>query len=358
MISQKSSVILNNLKIILPFFVVCDHLQVPRPITWFEFHGELGGAISDYYQFALFQKIFADVFCGHCCVPTFFFISGYLFFLKYKDTFSERGYIIQLNKRVKSLLIPFLIANLVYFVISGLRTKIISENLISDLVTSFWSYQNTSIPINGPLWYIRNLLGLSLLSPLIFYWVKSFKHFGLFVLFFLWMIDVWFGKLGFDSYPFFIFSCGAYLAICGYDIIDFFKSYYHIALSVVFPILLIIVSYVGYRFGDDDSLYAMLIKFLQLMSISFWFVIVRGLSCYFTLPKSMVSAMFFVYLYHYGLRLLERRIIEQLDIPSTDMSFLVCYFGGAVVVIAALLMIYFVIIRISPKLSSIVVGGR
>ena len=58
----------------------------------------------------LFSVVFADV-----CVPLFFFISGFLFF--YKPDFTRGVYIDKLRKRVKTLLVPYLIWNFVGFII-------------------------------------------------------------------------------------------------------------------------------------------------------------------------------------------------------------------------------------------------
>ena len=81
--------------------------------------------INDAIQY-LFSRILTSV-----CVPCFFFISGYLFYIKENDCYKNK-----IRKRIKTLLIPYLFWNaliLLFFVCS--------TNLTIYQQPLFWSPQ-------------------------------------------------------------------------------------------------------------------------------------------------------------------------------------------------------------------------
>lgn len=118
-------------------------------------------------------------------VPYFFIISGFFFFSKKYDSYTK--YKALVLSKVKTLLIPFILWNLLCFAIwIILNNNISSSNIsiksfIQDLILSKW---------NGPLWYIRDLLILMILVPL-YQWIIDSRYMLmqislLFIIFFLW----------------------------------------------------------------------------------------------------------------------------------------------------------------------------
>lgn len=107
-------------------------------------------------------------------VPLFFFISGYLFFLK-KDTYQNKW-----KKRFKSLVIPYIIWCVIGFLIPfvfqqvlGLghlfkggegHLKPIAEFGTWDYLKMFWNIRDGA-PILSTLWFLRNLILLVALTP-------------------------------------------------------------------------------------------------------------------------------------------------------------------------------------------------
>lgn len=92
MITEESSISLNNLKCILCICVVMIHCQI-SPASWADIvHMCTGGS---FLVFAIIQKIIIDLFLDNTCVPVFFLLSGYFFFLKYNETYLPDDYDIQ-----------------------------------------------------------------------------------------------------------------------------------------------------------------------------------------------------------------------------------------------------------------------
>lgn len=92
-------------------------------------------------------------------VPYFFLISGFLFFKQ--PYYANGNYRTMLKKKTKTLLVPFLIWNMLAFIPLWFSGKIVVEEhwymYVVDLLHSDY---------NGPLWYVRTLMLLMLLSPL------------------------------------------------------------------------------------------------------------------------------------------------------------------------------------------------
>lgn len=143
------------------------------------------------------------------CVPSFYFISGFLFFNK--NLFNKKLYIQKLKARVQSLFIPFILWNIIaaIFLLCKSTIPLVSnyyppiEIIISFervLNTFFCNSNNSGIivfppnfpppldicPINIPLWYVRELMIMTLLSPLIFWISKKGGKVAIFVLALIW----------------------------------------------------------------------------------------------------------------------------------------------------------------------------
>lgn len=112
-------------------------------------------------------------------VPLFFFISGYLYFNKLELT-GTQGYSFSIWKkktqgRIKSLLIPYLSWNLLvlalYYITQCLTGgsdvmtkdgyKLIADYGIADYAKAVYAIDSTGMPIDGPLWFIRDLFIVS-----------------------------------------------------------------------------------------------------------------------------------------------------------------------------------------------------
>lgn len=136
--------------------------------------------------------VIENTFSGGICqiaVPLFYMISGYLFFLKMPDGIkSIKG---KLKKRVKTLLIPYLLTNIMAFffwlilsiiasrfdaigrVVNFDVTEVINEGLLPTLRLVF-----IDPPIAFQLWFVRDLMGVMLLSPLLYLIIVAIRKYG------------------------------------------------------------------------------------------------------------------------------------------------------------------------------------
>ncbi len=129
-------------------------------------------------RFVLGVEEFISVL-GHCAVPTFFTISAFLFF----RCFDLKSYKVKIHKRIKTLLVPYLIWNTIgvifFAVLTNLpfvarhmnqgRVDLNPIDLIVDVVLSTYT----------PLWYVRNLMVYFVIAPIMYILVRK-KSVGIF----------------------------------------------------------------------------------------------------------------------------------------------------------------------------------
>lgn len=141
---------------------------------------------------------------GSLCVPMFFLISGILFFHNYDG--SIQVYSSKIKKRIRSLLIPYLIWNslyIVYLIYHHYSHAIPSESLnlsFLSVISQYWDrtlYPLVEIdgvtlvegaPIYAHFWYIKELILLLLLSPAFYYMIKKCFYPSVITLLLLWLM--------------------------------------------------------------------------------------------------------------------------------------------------------------------------
>ena len=136
-----------------------------------------------------------SLWMGETAVPAFFFISGLLLF------YSKKTYMQKIKSRFQTLLIPYLFFNgliLCIYLCSmfmGNSVMIVGKDLadysLIDYMRAFWDRgvwdHGNGSPVLCPLWYIRNLMIMVILSPFIYYVIRYTRLLFPLVFGFLWI---------------------------------------------------------------------------------------------------------------------------------------------------------------------------
>lgn len=144
---------------------------------------------ADAGQFALIAPLCQLLSKGIAtmAVPAFFAISGYLFFLG-KQTFTLSDYREKLRRRAKTLLVPYLAWNAVAFLIYAAKDVAAGQPLqFPPCADLFWGIRPlgeggvnilgqpigpTFAPVQVPLWFVRDLIVLVALSPVLHFLIR------------------------------------------------------------------------------------------------------------------------------------------------------------------------------------------
>ena len=101
------------------------------------------------------------------------------------------------------------------------RFRLVADYSLTDWLWSFWNRSmadaaaSHGLPFNYPLWFVRDLMMMVLLSPLIYFCVKKLRGFAVALLGLLWMFDIGLGIPGFSTVAFFFFAAGAWFSLSG-----------------------------------------------------------------------------------------------------------------------------------------------
>ena len=106
-------------------------------------------------------------------VPYFFLVSGFFFFKK--NYYDSQEYKRMLIKKSKTLLVPFLIWNIV-----GLSCLIVTGQYTQMPSISDFFFELIDSRYYGPLWYVRDLISLMLIVPL-YQWIYRWNKWAIYV---------------------------------------------------------------------------------------------------------------------------------------------------------------------------------
>lgn len=348
MLSKESSNVINLLKCMMCISVVYIHSQIVNRYTGGVIHCNTG-------IYERFQHCFANTFLDHTCVPLFFCISGYLFFLNKPSGNLTDYFKGKLSKRINSLLVPYIIANLitimVLYLLSSFRGNDPLVGYGNILNAIIGNHSEHSLPIDAPLWYLRNLIAIVLLSPVIFYTLRYIRYVFLLILTASWLfLDINLFHIWVDSDILF-FSIGAYLALREYDLITLLKpNSYGYLYVLLYGIIL---------YWTEQTENAYLLKISTLVSFPAWISLAYYLSKIFYIKVSsfFVTSTFFVFMYHYYLPQFFKAIFFHF-FPYTNVSMFVAFALIPVLVTFVLTLFYYCFNKKCNRLASLMVGGR
>lgn len=363
---QATSRYINLVKPLLMIMVIINHCTGNINLTG-------GGSLYIFAQITLGKVLTLSA------TSMFFLISGYLFFNNVElDNEGNGGVILnKLKKRVKSLVIPYFLWNglavLIVSLFSLYSHSSIDYNGIKDVVSQFWCSRswNTDTknilgqvtpmyaPIDIPLWYLRDLIVVTICSPLILLLIKYLDKWLFAILIPLFVLNIWTMIPGFTIQAFLFWSFGAFLVLKKKDICISLPVVLRCALYII-TLGFMVWSVVQYYNNDCVTVYNILWRlFTVLMVICFLTMSPLVLKVFGRIPKVFVDSTFFTYAFHafplFGpvafLGGLESKF--GLSIVQT-----LCYVVIPIIIYAICTLCYVIIKRIVPRTTKVLVGGR
>lgn len=293
-------------------------------------------------------------------VPLFFFISGFLFFYRIKFTFSIYG--TKLKKRFWTLLVPYVFWNVVVFFMQLFlfslhpgENKLIAGYNWLDWLNLFWNH-HAGMPICYPFWFIRDLMLVILCSPLVYYFIKYCKLFGVMVLGVLGIFGLWFAVPGSCITVFFFFSFGAWFSINERDFTVDFKSL-RLSATVLYLFLLVAGTWLWYHQLTGYS-------FLYNIGIVTGLVMVVAWISYGIVKNKLrvnaflVGGAFFVYAYHGMPVILAVKHWVKFFQPMNELTMVAGYLFIPVFIVCVGIGMYALLRRYFSFFMGVITGGR
>ena len=354
---KDQSQVLNILRFPATLMVIIGHcalITMSIPISTFS--GEM----------ALARFIQQLIYCmGGLAVTLFSLISGYYLFAK-GDRFTISHYIDILRKRFKTLLIPYVLWNFLCILALWLKNSIglhlgigFAFNAVEyDQVTNHSLFEMIMWPIDGPLWYIRELIYMVLFCPLVYVLCRN-RIIGAIAVLSLYFLPIVAPHLGFyfplnDIQVHFI--VGAYLALHKWNILGIARRVKWLAYAVggayIIAIGLGIIT-----LGESYS--GILKAFVALALINLGYELYMRKNALYHFFAENASATFFMYATHWILYINVIRGTLTAFLPSDgSMTDVFVHITTFILVSVATLYTYRLMSRFMPYILSFLSGGR
>ena len=301
-----------------------------------------------------------SLWLGETGVPGFFFISGFLFYLS-KKTYSQK-----LKTRVHTLLIPYLLWNFILLILylvawavgypQDINGRSITDYTVMDYLRLFWdrgSFDNGNfVPLLCPLWYIRNLLIMSILSPILYFIIRYAREAFILAITIWWLISY---HNAFISQTILFFCLGAYFSI--FDIKPLQMIHKQKKLFFILFAFFAVCDIICHTLYDTPinlqiHRLSLIFNIPALLILADW-CILHGYS-----SRLLPNAAFIVFCVHYPIVVALRKIsIAQLaDAP--DSTHILLYFVCVIISTLLSIGIYLLMDKYFPKIKRIFSGNR
>lgn len=332
--------------------------------------------------FVILSTLFS-LFVGivvYVSVPAFFLMSGYLFFLNSSDW--EGGaflnsYISKIKKRIFTLLIPYILWNSIAMflnLVKCIASALINNKSFSEVISwlmdifprgywvanhRFMGFENflgirvyECSPYDSPLWFIRDLMVMTIISPFLFYLIKKLKVVFVVILSILYITGIWFQIPGFEIRAVLFFSIGAYLAYNKKSLMQMCKN-----KSIhIFSVLALVFTIFFYAINSECRFYICRI-FILLGTFSI-FEIAANVMKRISISPVFTKTTFFIYAAHRIFIIYVVDSIIRVLIVNAYVANVVSILFTPIVTIAIIVMIYKILNKINPKVVSVLSGGR
>lgn len=342
---------IDKIRIVLAIFIVYIHAFNQTPandnacIIW----------SNGYFDFI---RIFISQGITRVGVPMFALFAGYFFG---GNVFGLEFYKSKIKNRINSVLIPYVVWNIIAFIFLFLYAYLTHKTTsIADyaehwggLYGMFINWGHT--PIDGPLWFMRDLLITIVVSPILYYLLTRLKVFFLILLYLVYLSGVLDSIMPITILTF--FSIGYYYKIFGLQVQG--NSKYR---KVVLPLSIISLAVSCIYYNINDYYYYIAIKFFQI-SASY---LILSLNTKKKIKKTFLGFVLtdlgpfslFLYASHYIVTLPLVALVSERVCPKSDVCYTVCFLLKPIIVTYITYIIYRGLKYAMPKFLSFLIGGR
>ena len=294
--------------------------------------------------------------------PLFFFFSGFFFFPKLEE-WNAGFYRSQLKKRIRSLLLPYLLWNILMIAAIYIKNYAVTSFLsmepgeeLSSLRVTPWYILFWHTPANYPMWFLRDLLCMSVLAPLFYLFFRFLKGYGVLILVILylsaWETDV----AGLSMSAIMFFGAGAYMGIYKKNILEFCSRFRYTAAIATLLFLCCATMCNG------RELHVYIVRMYVLFGIVTAFNLMDWLINRETWKKlfcNLSATVFFIYAAH-EIYIINwtKGFFSRTSLAGSGGGLLLSYMLIPFITLGICLGLYYILNKMAPKALALLVGGR
>ena len=307
-----------------------------------------------------FRWLISDILC-RIATSCFCIFSGFLFFYKTKE-WNKIIYFKKVKRKSKTLLLPYVLWNIIpvalmlfyaFIRFDGSLSTSMYELYEKGIYKIFWNFYDGFYPYNIPLWFLRDLIVVAFLSPLVYYFVKYAKIFSLLILGFFFYTNFWFPVVSIRAL--FFFTLGAYFSIHGKNMIMELRKGKWFWYLATFITLILSVYFKVNQLNDHFYLFFNLTGCITTMLIASH-LLERGTV---TVNPFLSKTSFFIFATHNVLLLwYSIKFLDIILISDTAFILILKYFLAPLICVGLCLGIYYAAQKTVPKVLAILTGSR
>ncbi len=218
-----------------------------------------------------------------------------------------------------------------------------------------WSTKKGGVPINYPLWFIRDLIMMIILSPIFHVILRYSKNWGIVLLGILWLSHIQ-TYPGFSLAAIFFFAFGGWFRMYGHDFaIKAMKI--RNAVGLLYVLLLITNTALWYHHAEFIHAYMRNLGILVGMATAIGWTAYGLASGRLHTNTTLSNSSFFIYAYH-GVWIVLLCKLWVKFIPVSTGTLLLGYFLIPLAIIGIGVAVYILLRRWFPTFTSWITGGR
>ena len=341
-----------------------DRLRFPMAVAVVVLHYCMTLSMDATGPMRVLYIVYQEGIC-RLAVPCFFIISGFLFFNNLQE-WSWDEWRRKLKSRVRTLLFPYILWNIIallafwgYDNLHGNPISLFRQFQNYGGLRMFWSAHggipigSSAFPVDGPLWFIRDLIYFVILTPFIYLFIRRTKVYGILAICVLFLIV---RRAVPEGMVFFMI--GAYLQLSKKNIIQLVWP--HKWWLSLLAVLLLIATCV---LQDHSEYWGRFIKFFFLIcgiASAFCFASRDKDRKEVKLNQFLLLSSFFVFAAHdiLILRKVACPIVAQAIPTDALWGNIIALFLTPTLAIVICLGIFFLLQKILPRTTGVLTGNR
>ncbi len=297
------------------------------------------------------------------CVSVYFIISGYLFFCTF-SRFDLTVYRNKLQSRVKTLLVPYLIWNLVCGIKYLVKARLVGLPYESAIVSAdgaidWWHFlegfvmvpEIDGFPYAFAFWFIRNLMIFVIFSPLVLLITRYWWCYALFMVAWLLYVDDNDGLTLYSGFEWFV--TGA--ALAGADIRRLGATPLWMS-----PVTVIALVAAGYFASVTEGVlhnlwYVVEVVAMTALTLSLAVAVMRHSG---RITRLLIGSSFFVYALHQCFCTVANKLWFSMTEITSYQQVMLRYAGLFLTLYGTGVVVWLILRRICPQLLSVLSGNR